>query len=81
MILMSSEVVDILNSIVRALSSTKDIMLYIGLLIIGAVVISYTIYGAYKFGIYALRLKPHYFALVMFSLGLVLVLVSVLIPG
>lgn len=81
MLLMSSEIINILGSFVKALSSARDIMLYAGLVIVGAVMISYTIYGAYKFGVYALKLKPHYFALVMFSLGLVLILLSSLIPG
>ncbi|HWQ17194.1 MAG TPA: hypothetical protein VNL13_05115 [Sulfolobales archaeon] len=79
--MMSSEIINILGSFVKALSSARDIMLYAGLVIVGAVMISYTIYGAYKFGVYALKLKPHYFALVMFSLGLVLILLSSLIPG
>jgi len=77
---MSSEVINILSSFVRVLSSTKDIMLYAGLVIVGAVIISYALYGTYKLGIYALRQRPHYFALMMFSLGLVLVLISTLIP-
>jgi hypothetical protein len=81
LLLMSSEVINILGLFVKAISSARDIMLYTGLVIVGAVVIAYTIYGAYKFGVYALKLKPHYFALVMFSLGLVLVLISSLIPG
>ena len=81
MLLMSSEIINILGSFVKAMSSARDIMLYAGLVIVGAVMISYTIYGAYKFGVYALKLKPHYFALVMFSLGLVLILLSSLIPG
>lgn len=81
MISMSPEIVNMLGAFVKMLSSTREALLFAGLVIVGAVVISYTIYGAYKFGVYALRLRPHYFGLMMFILGSALVLVSMLIPG
>ncbi len=77
---MSTEIINILGTFVKMLSTAREALLFVGLAIVGAVVISYVIYGAYKFGIYILRLKPHYFALVMFLLGFALVLVSMLIP-
>jgi hypothetical protein len=71
---------NIANILLGMLSSAKEAMLLVGLLIIGAVIISYTIYGIYKFGVFALRLKPHYFALVMFLLGFMLIIASMLSP-
>jgi hypothetical protein len=64
----------------ETLSSAKGVVFMIGLFIVGAVIISYTIYGIYKFGIFALRLKPHYFGLAMFLLGFTLILISMLFP-
>lgn len=77
---MSPEIINILGTFVKMLSTAREALLFAGLVIVGAVVISYAIYGAYKFGVYALRLKPHHFALVMFLLGFALVVVSILIP-
>lgn len=75
------QVIDnIVNILLGMLSSAKGAMLVVGLFIVGAVVISYTIYGIYKFGVFALRLKPHYFALVMFLLGFMLIIASMLSP-
>jgi hypothetical protein len=71
---------NIANILLGMLSSAKEAMLLVGLLIVGAVIISYTIYGIYKFGVFALRLKPHYFALVMFLLGFMLIIASMLSP-
>jgi len=71
---------NIANILLGMLSSAKEAMLLVGLLIVGAVIISYIIYGIYKFGVFALRLKPHYFALVMFLLGFMLIIASMLSP-
>jgi hypothetical protein len=64
----------------ETLSSAKGVVFMIGLFIVGTVIISYTIYGIYKFGVFALKLKPHYFGLVMFLLGFTLILISMLFP-
>jgi hypothetical protein len=64
----------------ETLSSAKGAVFLVGLFIVGAVVISYAIYGAYRFSVFALRLKPHYFGLMMFLLGFSLILISMLFP-
>ncbi len=69
-----------LNTALGALSSAKGAVFLAGLIIVGAVVIAYAVYGIYKFGVFALRLKPHYFGLVMFLLGFSLILISALFP-
>jgi len=69
-----------LSSALEALSSAKGVAFMVGLFIVGAVVVAYAIYGIYKFGILALRLKPHQFGLVMFLLGFSLILISALSP-
>lgn len=75
-----SQLQAILQRVSEAFSSTREAIMLAGLAIVGAVLIAYTVYGAYKFGVFALRLKPHHFALVMAALGISLIVVSALIP-